>query len=82
MKPFAYILLCCILYTTTALAQATFNLATGTGTGAGWRWEDPILIVEDGANITVTGQISNGRRIGVAELNKKSYSAYCFSRII
>jgi len=70
MKSFAYILLCCIVYTTTAHAQATFNLATGTGTGAGWRWEDPILIVEDGANITVTGQVSNGRRIEINTLNK------------
>jgi len=76
MKPFAYILLCCIVYvatTTTALAQATFNLATGTGTGAGWRWEDPKLKIEDGANITVTGQISGGRRIEVNALNKNVF---------
>ena len=52
--------------TATAHAQATFNLETGTGTGTGWIWNDPVLTVNDGANITITGAVSNGRRIDVA----------------
>ena len=62
MKSLASILLC-ILCAATAHAQATFDLAAGTGTGAGWTWEDPVLTVNNGANITITGQVSNGRRI-------------------
>jgi hypothetical protein len=49
--------------TATAHAQAAFNLATGTGTGAGWTWNNPVLTVNNGANITITGQVSNERRI-------------------
>jgi hypothetical protein len=45
--------------TATAHAQATFDLATGTGTGAGWTWADPVLTVNNGANITITGQVSD-----------------------
>jgi hypothetical protein len=50
-------------FTATTHAQATFNLATGIGTGTGWTWNDPVLTVNDGANITITGQVSNERRI-------------------
>jgi len=44
-------------------AEATFNLETGIGTGTGWSWADPILTIENGADITVTGQVTNGRKI-------------------
>jgi len=44
----------------------TFNLATGTGTGTGWSWASSVLTVNNGANITITGSVSNGRRISVA----------------
>ena len=36
-------------------------------TGDGWTWVDPVLTVNDGANITITRQVDNGRRIQVAE---------------
>jgi len=48
------------------LAQATFNLETGTGTGTGWSWADPVLTINNGANITVTGTVKNGRKIEVS----------------
>jgi len=47
-------------------AQATFNLETGTGTGTGWSWTEPLLTINDGANITVTGQVTDGRKIEIA----------------
>jgi hypothetical protein len=59
MKSFASILFCCIVCTATAHARATFNLETGTGIGTGWTWNDPVLTVNNGANITITGQVSN-----------------------
>ncbi|MDR0206353.1 MAG: hypothetical protein LBI45_03735 [Bacteroidales bacterium] len=48
-------------------AQATFNLETGTGTGTGWSWTDPVLTINNGANITVTGTVKNGRKIEISE---------------
>jgi hypothetical protein len=56
MKKFASFFLICIVFTATAHAQATFNLATGTGTGAGWTWADPVLTINNGANITITSR--------------------------
>jgi len=50
------------IFTITAHAQATFNLAAGTGTGAGWTWNDPVLTINDGANITITGQVKETRK--------------------
>jgi len=50
-------------------AQATFNLETGTGTGTGWTWNDPVLTINNGANITITGQVNqsdNHKRIVIA----------------
>ena len=52
--------------TATAHAQATFNLETGTGTGTGWTWQNPVLTINNGANITIMGQVNYGRRIEVA----------------
>jgi len=49
-----------------AWAQATFNLETGTGTGAGWTWQDPVLIINDGADVIITGHVDNERRIEIA----------------
>lgn len=47
------------------VAQATFDLASATGTGNGWSWQDSVLLVNDGANITITGTVNDGRRIVV-----------------
>jgi uncharacterized lipoprotein YbaY len=44
---------------------STFNLATCTGTGADYTWADPVLTVNNGANIEITGSVSNGRRIEI-----------------
>ena len=38
-----------------AKAEATFNLTIGTGTGTGWTWSAPILTINDGANVAITG---------------------------
>ena len=62
--------------TATAHAQATFNLAAGTGSGTGWTWNDPVLTINNGANIAITGKVSNGRRIEIAMLNKKNVRVY------
>gem|GEM_PF-2191429 len=45
------------------MSEATFNLATGTGTGTGWTWVNQVLTVQNGANIIITGEVTNGRRI-------------------
>ena len=65
-------LLRCVLYTATLFAitatvhaQATFNLETAEGTGTGWTWNDPVLTVNDGANITIMGLVSSGQRIEI-----------------
>jgi len=69
MKPFKTLILCTLLAFLTmpkANAQATFNLETGTGTGTGYTWSNPILTINNGATITITGTVSDGRRIEVA----------------
>jgi len=38
-----------------ALSTGTFNLWSGVGTGTGWSWNDPVLTIQDGANITLNG---------------------------
>ena len=45
----------------------TFNISTGSWTGSGdyCTWNDPVLIVNDGANVTITGTASGGRRVEV-----------------
>ncbi|MCL2603558.1 MAG: FecR family protein [Defluviitaleaceae bacterium] len=51
--------------------SGTFNIETGTWVGTPpeaqyYTWADPILTVNDDADITITGTVSNGRRIVVA----------------
>ncbi|MCL2456654.1 MAG: hypothetical protein FWD19_03810, partial [Defluviitaleaceae bacterium] len=48
------------------LNTGTFNLSTGQGTGTGWVWNNPVLTVNNGANITITGTTGE-RRVAVAE---------------
>ena len=62
-----------VAFSSKTIAQATFNLSTGTGTGSGWTWSSPVLTVNTGANITISGSVSNGRRIAVAA-NAKNVS--------
>jgi len=51
-----------------AQAASTFNLATGTGGGTAteYSWAAPVLTVNNGADITITGTVSDGTRIAVA----------------
>ena len=45
----------------------TFNIANGTGTGSGWSWANNVLTINSSnTNITISGSVSNGRRIEVA----------------
>jgi len=48
---------------------ATFDLGTGMGTGddAQYAWDGTVLTVKNGAAITITGTVSGGRRIEVAQ---------------
>jgi len=67
MKRLALLIVCGLMFTTSiANAQATFNLTTGTGTGTGWTWSNSILTVNNNTSITITGSVSNGRRIEIA----------------
>ena len=45
-------------------AQSTFDLSSATGTGSGWTWASPVLTVNSGTTITISGS-SSGRRIVV-----------------
>jgi len=51
-----------------AAFTSTFDLSTGIGTGnvSDFTWASPILTVNNGADIEITGTVSNGRRIVVA----------------
>jgi len=52
-----------------AQAASDFNLATGAGSCLAanqCQWSDPVLTVRDGADMTVSGAVTNGRRIEVA----------------
>jgi len=53
---------------TALAATSTFNLTTGAGTGqaSDYAWSDPILTVNHGADIEITGTVNSGRRIEVA----------------
>ena len=66
---FALLILAFVGLSLGAKAQqtGTFNLATGQGTGYGWNWASPILTVNNGADVSITGTVSNGRRIEVAQ---------------
>jgi len=56
MKKLSSFIICSFLMLAmTAKAEATFDLSTGTGTGIGWTWSAPILTINDGAIITITG---------------------------
>ena len=52
---------------TALAATSTFNLATGAGTGqaSDYAWADPILTVNHGADIEITGTVTGGRRVVV-----------------
>jgi hypothetical protein len=58
----------CMMVVLTAKAQSTFNLETGSGNGnsSNYSWNGTVLTVNDGADITITGTVNNGRRIDVA----------------
>ena len=51
-----------------AQAASTFDLRakTGGGNAAEYAWDGKVLIVKDGADITITGAVTNGTRIEVA----------------
>jgi len=42
---------------------SVINLATVSASGDGYNWADPILTVNPGADIVITGSVINGRRI-------------------
>ena len=73
LRLFSYsiIMLLLCFATMTAHAQETFNLATGTWSGGthasnNCTWDGTVITVNNGANITITGSVSNQRRIAVA----------------
>ncbi|MDR0814788.1 MAG: carbohydrate-binding domain-containing protein, partial [Bacteroidales bacterium] len=52
-----------------ANAQSTFNIETASATPettSEYSWDGTVLTVLDGANITITGTVNNGRRVVVA----------------
>jgi hypothetical protein len=61
-------LLLAFAYTGAVQAASTFNLATGTGGGTAteYTWASPVLTVNNGADITITGTASGSTRIVVA----------------
>jgi len=67
-KNLSFLTVLWLLFTPLAMQAQTgaFNLATGTGTGSGWTWSDPVLTVNGGANIEITGTVTGGRRIVIA----------------
>ncbi|KAA6351962.1 hypothetical protein EZS27_000759 [termite gut metagenome] len=64
----AFLILFALAVVFTATAESTFDLATGIGTGNGaeYSWSSPVLTINSGANITISGTVSNGSRIEVA----------------
>ena len=62
----------CTLFTITAMGQNTFDLANVTWSNGDHasnkcEWNGTILTVKDGANIKITGSVTGGKRIVVAE---------------
>jgi len=74
VRGFAFLALALGLLVASALpaqAASDFNLASGTGScatvvPAECTWNGTVLTVLDGADITVTGMVDNGRRIEIA----------------
>ena len=51
-----------------AVAQTTVNLATVSASGTGYTWANPVLVVNNGANLIITTNgTSTTRRIDVAK---------------
>jgi hypothetical protein len=63
------LVLSCALPAAALAYNSTFDLLSGTGHEDAdyYDWNDPILTVKNGADIKITGSVSNGRRIEVAE---------------